>query len=352
MEAKVEVIDIDKKFRKYYKHLFRGIILILLGVGMLVYMFFIDSPVKEYSKDLFYMDTYISIQVFSKNKTTAKKALEEVDNIYKNYHQLTSRYDDYNIKNIYYINNKLDVNKKIEIDEDLYEIIKYGIAVYDNTDGLVNIAIGNAIDVWNKYKEIGTSVPSYEELSTSGSINIKDIILHKDNMIEKTSDVKLDLGALAKGYVTDIVGEYLESLGIDKYIINAGGNVKVGNHYDNKEYRIGLEKPIKDSMDIYKVVKGNNVSVVTSGSYERFYNVNDKIYHHIIDPNTLFPPLNMYSVTIITASSKLADTLSTQLFLMTIEEGMDYINKLGDVEAVWYGIDDEIYYSKGFSKYE
>lgn len=352
MKNKVEVIDVDNIFNKTYKHLFRGLILILLGVGMLVYMFFINPPIKKYSKDLFYMDTYIDVQIFSGSKRKANKVLEEVDNIYKKYHELTSRYDDYDIKNIYYINNKLDINEKIEIEPELYEIIKYGIDIYDDTDGFVNIAIGNVIDVWNKHKEKGESVPSYEELSICGSINIKDIVLHENNMIEKKSDVKLDLGAISKGFVTEVVGNYLEEKGFDKYIINAGGNVKVGSHYNKKEYTIGLEKPEKNSLDVYKVIKGNNISVVTSGSYERFYEVDDKIYHHIIDPYTLFPPLNMYSVSVITKDSKLGDVLSTQLFLMTIEEGIDYINTLDDVEAVWYGVNDEIYYSEGFNKYE
>ena len=160
----------------------------------------------------------------------------------------------------------------------------------------------------------------------------------------------LDLGAISKGYTTEVVGKYLESIGIDEYLINAGGNVKVGSNYKKKNYSIGIQSPIKGE-DLMSVIKGNNISVVTSGGYERNYEYNGITYHHIIDPDTLYPSNNMKSVTVVTKDSALGDILSTTLFLSSVEEGQEIIKNY-DCEAIWYTNDNKIIRSENFNKYE
>lgn len=335
------------------QYLYKGIILIIIAAVILFFAFYEKKEVTAYSKGIFYMNTYINVKIYSDDSDKARKALDEVDNIYNKYHMLTDRYNAYeNVKNIYYINNELEKDKKVKIEKELYDVIKYSIEAYDKTNGYFNIALGNAIDVWKRYRDQGYGVPAYTELSNVGSLSIRDITLYDNYNISKSSGVKLDLGGISKGYATEVAGEYLESIGLDKYLINAGGNVKAGNHYKNSTYKIGIEEPKKDSNEIYKIVKGNNISVITSGSYERFYEYNGEIYHHIIDPNTLYPTNYFYSVTIITKDSKLGDVLSTSIFLMKLEDGQKYINSLKDVEAIWYGRDGRVYYSEGFKKYE
>ena len=125
---------------------------------------------------------------------------------------------------------------------------------------------------------------------------------------------------------------------INKYIINAGGNVVVGKK--NPYYKIGIEDADNTS-NIIDVVNKNNVCVVTSGGYRRFYTYNGKKYHHIIDPNTNFPTEYMKSVTIISSDCTLADALSTTLFLMDIESGKEFIKKY-DVDVIWYSNDNEV----------
>lgn len=334
------------------QHFYRGIILLLIGLSLL-YLLFWNKKVTEYSKNFFYMDTFINIKIYASDKHKVDNAFKEIDKIYDKYHKLTNRYDAYaGIKNVYYLNHELGKNEKVTIDKELYDIIKYSIDAYDQSNGLFNVALGNAIDVWKKYRDQGDGVPTYSELSNIGSLSINDIILHDDYYIELANGVSIDLGAISKGYVTELVGNYLESIGLNKYIINAGGNVKVGNHYNKDKYKIGIEEPIKDSNKIYEIINANNVSVVTSGSYERYYEYNGKIYHHIIDPKKLYPPTYYYAVTIITKDSRLADMLSTALFLMPLEAGKKYIDSLPMVEAIWYDIDGNIHYSKGFDQYE
>lgn len=303
----------------------------------------------EHSKNIMKMDTYISIKLYSKNKKV-DKILNDVESIYNKYDILADAYTKYdNVINVYYLNNILEVGKEVTISDDLTSLIKYGIDVYTKTNGLVNIAMGNVTSVWKKYLNDGKKVPSDSELS-SLNININDIVLEGNKFLKK-SDVKLDLGAIAKGYVTEEVGNYLESKKIDKYLINAGGNVKVGKSYKDGKYVIGIENP-NDTNKMYKKINVENKSVVTSGDYQRYYEVNGIRYNHIINPKTRFPANNVKSVTVICDNSKDADMYSTYLFLLSLEEALDYVNNTDNLEAVFYVNEDNIITSKGFSSYE
>lgn len=331
---------------------YTGYISIFFICFMLVIFFLLgNKQVKEYSENLFYMDTYINVKIYSSNSEKAKKALEEVEKIYKKYHQLSDRYNEYSgINNVYFINNNNVKSKNIIIEEELYNLIKFGKEWYQKSNGLLNINLGNVIDVWKKYRDQKTGIPTVEELKSGGSINIEDVVLLDNNMM-LNNHPNIDLGAISKGYTTKVVGEYLKANGFNQFIINAGGNILVGDHYNNGLYKIGVEDPNKIG-GIYQIIKAKNMAVVTSGGYERFYEYGGKLYHHIIDPNTLMPSNYMKSVTIVTDNSALGDALSTILFLMPIDEGKKYIKQFDNVEAIWYANDDTIIKSEGFSKYE
>lgn len=306
------------------------------------------SGKKMYKDSFMYMDTYIEIKVYDVSSSKAKELLDSAKNMYKEYHELTDRYNSYDgIVNLYYLNNVLKMNKEVEIDNRLSDLIRYGISMYDKTEGYVNIAMGNVLDVWKTYREEGKSVPKTYELMDK-NINIKDIILN-DNIYMKKSNIKLDMGSYVKGYVTEEVSKYFEENGCTKYLINAGGNVKVGKKYKFEKYKIGLEEPFNTS-NIYKTLSVEMESIVTSGSYQRYYEVDGKNYNHIINPKTLYPDNYTKSVTVITKDSAYADILSTYLFMLPIEDGIKLVDSLNDVEAIWYS--DDIYYSEGFNQYE
>ncbi|MBQ6282089.1 MAG: FAD:protein FMN transferase [Bacilli bacterium] len=317
---------------------------------VLICMIFLLTGCKTnmYKKSMFYMDTHIEVKLYDIPNETSKKLLKEIDNIYSEYHKLTDRYNEYEgIINVYYLNNVLKVNESIEIDSRLSDIINYGIDAYNKTNGYVNIALGNAVDVWKKYREEGKNIPkTYELLNLN--VDIKSINL-KDNTFIKKKDVKLDLGSYVKGYVTEIVAKYLEDNECEKYLINAGGNVRVGKSYKSSKYSVGLEEPFNVT-NIYDTLLVENMSVVTSGSYQRYYEVDGVNYNHIINPKTLFPDNYTKSVTVVTKDSGYADILSTYLFLLPIEDGIKIVNSLDEVEAIWYA--DQIYYSESFNIYE
>ncbi len=327
---------------------------LVLLIGLIIYIGYDNLNKKkrenEYVKKIFYMDTYIYIKIYSNNKDKANKILNNVEKIYKEYHELTDKYNSYEgINNLYYLKNNKNNKEYIEIDKRLYEIIKYGKSWYKKSGGLIDISMGDVLDIWKKYRDNKNGIPNYEELQKAKN-NIENIVLKDENKI-KNNHVNIDLGSIAKGYTTKIVGEYLKKNNINKFLINAGGNVLVGDNFKNKKYTIGIEDPNSKTKDIFKIVTCNNMAVVTSGGYERYYEYEGKKYHHIIDPNTLFPTNYMKSVTVVTDDSALGDILSTTLFLMSVEDGKKFIENYDNVEVIWYTNDDKQVMSKGFKKY-
>lgn len=321
------------------------IVILVLILISLVLLLIDKNTYKEYSKNYFYMDTYINIKI---NSTKSKKEIDnifnDIDYLYSSYHKLTSRYDKYDgIINVYYLNEILDNNEEIEIDKRLSDIIDIGILYYDKTNGLFNIASGNLTSIWKAFIDNCDELPSNLDVN----INIDDIVLDGNKYI-KYNDVKLDLGAISKGYVTELVGKYLEDNNIDSYIINAGGNVKVGKAYNKDSYVVGITNP-DNKNDIFTKVNVNNLSIVTSGNYQRYCSFNDKIYGHIINPYTKLPSDYMKSVTVISSSSLLADIYSTYLYLLPVEDGMKIVNSTSDIEAIWYIDSDKIVRSDNFN---
>lgn len=324
--------------------------ILLLGLLMAMLLIsFMAKKQKVITKNLFYMDTYINIKVYSDNRE-ADNALKEVEKIYKEYHQLTDRYNGYEgLVNVHYINNNKTEERVLSIDKRLYDILEYGLLWKNKSNGLFNIEMGSVIDVWKKYLANKDGIPTKEELEIATK-NISEVKLLGDNKI-LNNNPNIDLGAIAKGYVTDVAGEYLKNKGFDKFIINAGGQVLVGNKYHKDLYKIGVKSPLNNEENL-TIINGENICVATSGSYQRFYEYNGKKYNHIINPKTLYPGDYMISVTVVSNDSKLNDILTTTLFLMPIDEGLNLVNNMDGVEAIWFTLDHEIIKSEGFNNYE
>ena len=334
----------------------RTIGIILASIMILIASIFslkdINFNKKEYKKMLYYMDTYIEVTVYTNSKTKANEALEGVEEIYKKYDSLTDRYD--TNSELYYINNNIENSLYLEIDPDLYDLIEYSLSWHDKTNGLFDINIGPVVDVWKKYRDQQYGVPTIAELNEAKE-SITNIEL-KDNKVVN-NNVNIDLGAISKGYATEKSAEYLESIDVDSYLINAGGNVVAGDYYKSTgKYKIGIASPFKDNEDLLQIVQLTNKAVVTSGSYQRYYEYDGITYGHIIDPNTLYPANHMVGVTVIADSSALADILSTTLFLMPVEEGMEFIKDYEGVEVVWCYLDssgnEQVTRTHNFHNYE
>jgi thiamine biosynthesis lipoprotein len=167
--------------------------------------------------------------------------------------------------------------------------------------------------------------------------------------------MKLDVGAIAKGYAAEKVAEYLTEQGISGFLLNVGGNIRSVGYADSEgsQWKVGIENPDTENEEkpYIEYLKVAGESVVTSGSYQRFYVVDGKSYHHIIDPSTLMPGENFKSVSVITDDSGLGDAFSTALFLMSYEDGKKLVEETENIEAMWVMPDGEQRYSSGFGGY-
>ncbi len=173
--------------------------------------------------------------------------------------------------------------------------------------------------------------------------------------------MSIDLGGFGKGYVANIITEYLDSLDIT-YILNLGNSNVIGNGQnptnDTSDFIIALIEPSTDFRIVntyYQYIQlPANMALVTSGNYQRFFKdiENSDVYHHIIDPRTNYPGGDVMSVSVIYPDSAIADMLSTAVYLLDLEEAITFVNGMDDLEAVWYSFDGTITCSEGFDEYQ
>ncbi len=217
------------------------------------------------------------------------------------------------------------------------------------SEGKFDLTIEPVTNLWNFTSET-PSVPSKNALEeTVKHVNWENIEINGNNVRLKDPKASIDLGGIAKGYIGDKARDFLIEKGVKKAIINLGGNVLTINPDSEDTFRIGIKKPFEDR--IFGVLTVNNQSVVTSGNYERYFIENNKIYHHILDPQTGMPIDNgVYSATIITENSAKADALSTTCFILGIEKGLALIEAIPNTEAIFINDKYEFYATSGIGK--
>ncbi|MDC7223604.1 MAG: FAD:protein FMN transferase [Spirochaetales bacterium] len=219
------------------------------------------------------------------------------------------------------------------------------------SEGRYNPAVGPLVDLWG----IGTEaahVPTQAEIDRVLPLLDLSQLTLSGSELQAQAGMMIDLGSIAKGYAADRVRMILEEEGMERGIINLGGNVLVfGEKPDQSLWRIGIQNPQSDRGDYVGIVSLNEVSMVTSGNYERFFEVAGKRYHHILDGTTGFPVENeLAACTIITARSLDADALSTTLYSMGLEKGMAYTESEEFFEALFVTKDNRVYVSSGLEE--
>ena len=227
----------------------------------------------------------------------------------------------------------------VKVSHELFDLVSNAYDMTVLTDGAFNLAIGPLVELWDIGGE-NARVPSQDEIDeVLPLLDWNNVILDEDEetVYLAVPGMKIDLGGIGKGYAADRVVSFLKSRGVDKAIVNLGGNVyALGEKSKGKPWKVGIRKPEDDSNEFFTVVEVSNESVVTSGGYERYFVAEDgKVYHHILDSNTGYPAdSDILSVTIVDESSTIADVLSTATFALGSVEGRSLLEKLG-VEGVF-----------------
>lgn len=224
-------------------------------------------------------------------------------------------------------------------------LIREGIHYSELSGGAFDLTIEPVSALWD-FKADKPTVPSSDAIAQAVShVDYTKVDIQDNTVTLEDPEAGIDLGAIAKGYIADQVKTYLKKQGIKHAIINLGGNVDViGTKPDGSKYNIGIQKPFDESGEAITSVQLKDQTVVTSGIYERYFKKNGKLYHHILDPRTGYPcENNLYSVSIITDSSTKADALSTTCFLLGYEKGMELIQSMDGVEAIFITDDEKVH---------
>ena len=288
----------------------------------------------------------------------------------RTYHQLYDIYNDYEgVNNIKTINDNAGV-APVEVDEKIIDMLEMAVELYDTTGGKLNVAMGSVLAVWHDYREAAEAdpsdadnrLPTQEELDAAAQhCDISDLIIDREAGTVYLADpeMRLDVGSVGKGYAVEQVCRAAQERGMVSLSLSVGGNLRsVGTKPRGESWETGVVSPWSDALlydsssSLIALVASSDLAVVTSGDYQRFYTVDGVRYHHIIDPDTLWPADYFTAVTILCPDSGLADCLSTGLFCMPLDEGMALIESLDGVEALWCTKDGQVIRSSGFAAHE
>ena len=320
------------------------------------------EPQKFSAHSFDYFDTVTTITGYAESQEAFDAVSDAILAQLGEYHRLYNVYLRYEeMENLCTINELVDgAHRTVTVDRRIIDLLLYARQMYDTTDGVVNVAMGSVLKLWHDCRTIGMDNPADATLPDPAALT--EAALHTDitNMVidEQAGTVtltdpamRLDVGAIAKGYATERVARWLEAQGYTGYILNVGGNVRtVGARADGTPWVVGIEQP--DDSEGYLATLGlTTEALVTSGSYQRYYVVDGKRYHHIIHPDTQMPADLFDAVSVVCADAGLGDALSTALFCMPLEEGQALIASIPNAAAHWVAVDGTRTASAGWDKY-
>ncbi len=317
------------------------------------------SEKKRYEAEfLLLFDTVTTIVGYADSKEEFTEFSQLIYDELKEYHELYDIYNSYDgVNNLKTINDNAG-NVPVKVDKRIIEMLTFAKEKYTQTGGKCNVAFGAVLEIWHLHRTQGiddpenATLPSMAELEEAAKhTDINNLIIDEaaSTVYLADPDMSLDVGAVAKGYATEQVCLFAMEQGYIGALVSVGGNVRAIGSKNGAPWNVGIQNPdtVSDKTMLH-VVYLEGSSMVTSGDYERYFTVDGKRYHHIIDPNTLYPADYFTAVTMLCDDSGMADVLSTAVFCMPFEDGKKLIEEMAGTEAMWVLKDGEIRYSTGF----
>ena len=295
---------------------------------------------KKASVSGFYFDTLISITFYGDAAEEAASSCLELSAYYDGLLNKSIESSD-----IYKINHA--EGSTVVVSEETAELLSFCIDMSEKSLSVFDPMIGLLTSLWD-FKSETPSVPAKQDIEKALMHIDPDLLcVNGRNVTINDSDAEVDIGAVAKGYIADRLKEHAISMGVESGIINLGGNVLViGSKPDSSPFKVGIKDPFSENGGPITSVDVTDVSVVTSGCYERYFEYEGELYHHILDTKTGYPVKNnLLSVTVIGPSSMVCDALSTILYIKGIDEGLDYIDDYKDYKCIFINDDRSVIYS-------
>lgn len=311
-------------------------------------------PYEKYQHFFFgTFDTIITLIGYTQSaeefQTYAKLAEDEMIR----YHEIFDQYHPYEgVDNLYALNHSAPLAPTPAEPEliDMLLAIREWQTLYSTK---TNPAMGQVLRLWHDARTDGTYIPSEEKLAVAAQYdNFADVVIDETagTVYYADPNLLLDVGAVAKGYAAQKTAEKLREAGLESFILNAGGNVVCGDAPRDGRAQWVVAVEDVDGISTRLKLGLKNMSIVTSGDYQRYYEVDGKRYHHLIDPDTLFPATHLRAVSILHPDSGLADFLSTAAFLLPYEESRALIESIPEAEATWLLADGTEYCTAGFQQ--
>lgn len=295
-----------------------------------------SSDAQPVQQDFFAMNTYMSVTAYGEQAEQALEAVQERTEVLEHLWSVTDAESE-----IYQINHS--AGKPVTVSDETAELISYTLEMAEETGGALDPTIYPALTAWGFTTDVHR-VPSSEELAgLLNLVNYQKINL-EGNTITLPAEMMIDLGAVGKGYASDEAAQIMTDAGISSALLDFGGNIMlIGSKPDGSDWRLGLKNPFEQGN--LGVLSVSDCAVVTSGNYENYFVGEDqKTYGHILDPSTARPVDNdLASVTIIAKSGSLCDALSTAIFVMGLDDGIEYWRSRGDFELLMITREGDIY---------
>jgi thiamine biosynthesis lipoprotein len=317
---------------------------------------------RKFSAEFFgTFDTIVTFTAFVADEAEFERFLGVVRGEMSRMSRLFDIYNSYDgVVNIKTINDAAGT-APLKADRDILDLLALAKEAHDETGSALNIALGPVLSIWRDRRDKAASgdaapPPDEEELRASAAhTSIDDVKIDEENetVFLRYPDMRLDVGAIAKGYAARKAADKVRESGLVSGIINAGGNVvMIGAPPDGRgAWNIGVRAPEPNgASSLIDVLSLSGGSVVTSGNYQRYFISGGKVYHHIIDPKTLYPAEVVKSVTVVHPDSAIADILSTAAFIMPPEDAYALVARHG-AEAIWVTEEGAMVATPGYLKY-
>jgi len=318
---------------------------------------------EKFSAEYFeYFDTFSTLTVYADSEEEFAKYKKITEETLSHYHKLFDIENEYEGMNNLATINRLAGKSSVTIDDDLWSALDFAVDMYDTTDGHNNIALGALIALWQeKFEEFSengtTTLPDAEKVAEA--LENSDIDTLRLNRRKKTAyisdnDTSLNFGSICKGIAAEALYNALIEGGCRSFLIDLGGNIAShGTKPDGSPWLCEIYNSLTGGSLTEKPIMLKDVSVVTSGSYQRYITVDGTNHSHILDPEDGSSANTFVSVSVVTVSSQssIADALSTALFCMSYEEGAKLISELEDIEAIWQFPDGRVETSENFDNF-
>ncbi len=314
----------------------------LISLYLLLSIFSVgcDKNIYPLSKTEFMLDTVITITIYDGNPD----ALDGAITLCKNYENLFSK--TVQTSDVYKINHSNGT--LTQVSPDTAELLTTALDIAKTSNGAFDPTVLPLVEIWDVRNR--TVPPTESEIKENLSyVNHRNVTIESTTVTTK-KNAKVDLGGIAKGFIADKVKQYLKSKGVTSAVINLGGNTLLIGNKQGLNFSVGLQKPFGKSGELSAVLSLTDKTVVTSGIYQRYFEFENKIYHHILDPKTGYPCDNeITSVTVITDSSTVADGLSTACLNLGIDKGTE-LAKQYNAELIFIDTDGNLILTDGLNK--